>query len=181
LNRLVGINRSIGASIINLLIDYGNRTVSYNIHYTLCYDAAQVFAHQNLVLGIRTTPKDLQISHIDYIPLLDDTKIYNADLEILNDFINQKMLRKYNDTGKKDKTITSDAANPFVQVSCALSLVGTNPYKVWEKTRSQSYEFFLIKIDVKADKAIQLLPIEKIDSINKDIRGLAASEFGLNI
>jgi hypothetical protein len=36
-------------------------------------------------------------------------------------------------------------------------------------------------IDVKADKVTQLPPIEEMASINRDIRGLAKSEFGLNI
>ena len=180
-NKLVRLDRSVGASIADLLIDYDKRTVSYYVHYALCFDSARVFAYHNLLLVIRTTPKYVQISHIDYIPLLDDTKIYSVDLEILNDFVNQKMLRKYNDAGKEDKTIESDGAEPFIQVSCTLNLVGSNPYQVWDKTRSQSHEFFLIKIDVKADRTINLLPIEEIASINKDIRGLAISEFGLNI
>jgi len=72
-NKLVRINRSISASINDLLIDYDNRTVSYDIHYTLCSDAAQ--AYINLALNIRITPKFVQISHLDYIPLLDDIKI----------------------------------------------------------------------------------------------------------
>lgn len=136
-NRLVGINRSIGASIANPLIDYDNRTVSYYIHYTLC--SAEVFAYSNVALGIRITPKYVQISHLDYIPLLDD--IYNANLEILNDFVNQKLLRKYYNIGKEDKLIESDSAEPFVQISCTLSLEGSNPYQAWDKTRSQSHEF----------------------------------------
>jgi len=180
-NKLVGIQLSIGTRINNLLIEYDNRTLSYFIHYTLCSDSAEVSAYRNLVLGIRITPKYVQISHLDYIPLLDDTKIYNTDLEILNDFVNQKMLRRYNDTGKEDKNVESDATEPFVQVFCTLSLVGSNPYQVWDKTRSQSHEFFLIKVDVKADKGTNLLPIEEIASINRNIRGLADSEFGLNI
>jgi hypothetical protein len=180
-NKLVGINRSIGASINDLLIDYAKRTVSYIIHYTFCDDAAQVFAYNNLALGIHISPKYVQISHLDYIPLLNDIKIYNADLEILNDFINQKLLREYNNTDKEDATIDCNTTEPFIQISCTLSLVGSNPYQVWDKTRSQSHEFFLIKIDVKADKVTQLLPIEKMASINRDIRGLAVSEFGLNI
>ena len=113
--------------------------------------------------------------------MLDDIKIYNADLEILNDFVNERILRKYNDTGNEAKKIEPDPAEPFTQVICTLNLVGSNPYQVWDKTRSQSHEFFLIKIDVKADKVTQLLPIEKLASINRDIRGLAISEFGLNI
>ncbi|MPZ06038.1 MAG: hypothetical protein GEU26_06405 [Nitrososphaeraceae archaeon] len=180
-NKLVGINQSIGASIINLLIDYDNRTVSYNLHYTLCSDAAQLFAYRNLALGIRITPKYVQVSHLDYIPLLDDINIYNADLEILNDFVNQRLLRGYNDTGKEDTKIVSDPNEPFIQVTCTLSLVGSNPYQAWNKTRSQSHEFFLIKIDVRADKVTQLLPIVELASINRDIRGLAVSEFGMNI
>ena len=40
-NKLVGIYRSIGASIHDLLFDYDKRTVSYYIHHTLCYDAEQ--------------------------------------------------------------------------------------------------------------------------------------------
>jgi len=137
--------------------------------------------NNNLALGIRITPQYVQISHLDYIPLLDDIKIYNADLEILNDFVNERILRKYNDTGNEAKKIELDPAEPFTQVICTLNLVGSNPYQVWDKTRSQSHEFFLIKIDVKADKVTQLLPIEKLASINRDIRGLAISEFGLNI
>jgi hypothetical protein len=180
-NKLVGIYRSIGASIHDLIFDYDKRTVSYFIHYTLCYDAAQVFAYKNLVLGISITPKYVRVSHLDYIPLLNDFKIYNADLEILNDFVNQKLLRKYYKSGKEDNTIESDPSEPFIQISCTLSMVGSNPYQVWDKTRSQSHEFFQIKIDVKADKVIQLLPIEKMASINRDIRGLAVSEFGLKI
>jgi len=113
--------------------------------------------------------------------LLNDIKIYNADLEILNDFVNQKLLRKYYKSGKEDNTIESDPSETFIQISCTLSMVGSNPYQVWDKTRSQSHEFFQIKIDVKADKVIQLLPIEKMASINRDIRGLAVSEFGLKI
>ena len=56
-NKLVGIYRSIGASIHDLLFDYDKRTVSYYIHHTLCYDAEQVFAYNNLALGIRITPQ----------------------------------------------------------------------------------------------------------------------------
>jgi hypothetical protein len=37
----------------------------------------------------------------------------------------------------------------------------------------------MIKIDVKADEVAQLLPIEEMASINRGIRGLVASEFGL--
>jgi hypothetical protein len=178
-NRLVGINRSIGASIADLSIGYDNRTVSYYIHYTLC--SAEKFTYSNIVLRIRITPKYVQISHLDYIPLLADIKIYNADLEILNDFVNERMLRKYNDTGNVAKSIEPDSTDPFAQVTCTLSLVGSNPYQAWDRTKSQSHEFFLIKIDVKADKVTQLLPIQKLVSINRDIRGLAISEFGLNI
>ena len=85
-NKLVRIDQSIGASIHDLLIDYGNHIVSYCVFYKFCTDAAEVFAYNNLVLGIRITPKYVQISHLDYIPLLDDFKIYNTNLEILNDF-----------------------------------------------------------------------------------------------
>ena len=180
-NKLVGINESIGASIHDLLIDYDNHIVSYYAFYKFCTDAAEVFAYNNLALGIRITPKYVQVSHLDYIPLLDDFKIYKANLEILNDFVNEKVLRKYNNKGKEAETTESSPTAPFVQISCTLSLVGSDPYQVWEKTRSQSHEFFLIKIDVKADKATQLLPIEEMASINRDIRGLAISEFGLNI
>jgi len=99
------------------LIDYDKRTVSYNLNYTLCSDATEVFAYHNLALGIHITPKYVQISHLDYIPLLDDIKIYQADLEILNDFINRKLLRRYNDTGKDDKKIESNSTEPFIQVT----------------------------------------------------------------
>ena len=180
-NKLVRIDQSIGASIHDLLIDYDNHIVSYYVFYKFCTDVAEVFAYNNLVLGIRITPKYVQVSHLDYIPLLDDFKIYNANLEILNDFVNEKVLRKYNNTGKEAETIESSLTAPFVQVSCTLSLVGSNPYKVWDKTKSQSHEFFLIKIDVKADRVTQLLSIEEMASINRDIRGLANSEFGLGI
>lgn len=180
-NKLVRIDQSIGASVHDLLIDYDNHIVFYEVFYTLCTDAAEVFAYNNLALGIRITPKYVQVSHLDYIPLLDDFKIYNANLEILNDFVNEKVLRKYNNTGKGAETIESSPTALFVQVSCTLSLVGSNPYKVWDKTKSQSHEFFLIKIDVKADRVTQLLSIEEMASINRDIRGLANSEFGLGI
>jgi hypothetical protein len=70
---------------------------------------------------------------------------------------------------------------PFIQVSFTLSLIGSNPYQVWDKTRLQSHEFFLIKIDVKSDRVTQLLSVEEMASVNRDIRGLANSEFGLVI
>ncbi len=178
-NKLVRIERSIGASIHNLLIDYDNRIVSYYLHYKFCTDAAEVFAYNNLILGVRITPKYLQVSHLDYIPLLDDYKIYNANLEILNDFVNEKVLSKYNDKGKEAESTESGLTATFIQVSCTLSLIGSNPYQVWDKTRSQSHEFFMIKIDVKADEVAHLLPIEEMASINRDIRGLVTSEFGL--
>jgi hypothetical protein len=60
-----------------------------------------------------------------------------------------------------------------------LGVIGSYPYKVWDKTKSQSHEFFLIKIDVKSDRVTQLLSIEEMASINRDIRGLVTSEFGL--
>jgi hypothetical protein len=180
-NKLVGIDRSIGTSIHDLLIDYDNHIVSYEVFYTLCTDAAEVFVYNNLALGIRITPKYVQVSHLDYIPMLDDFKIYNANLEILNDFVNEKVLRKHNNTCKEAETTESDHTTPFIQASCTLSLVGSNPYQVWDKTRLQSHEFFLIKIDVKADKVAELLPIEEMASINRGIRGLANSEFGLGI
>ncbi|MGC1132654.1 MAG: hypothetical protein WA941_07520 [Nitrososphaeraceae archaeon] len=107
----------------DLLIDYDKHTVSYIINYILCSDRAQVFAYSNLVLGIRITPKFVQISNLDHISLLDDIKIYNANLEILNDFVNQKLPKKYTNTGKEDNTIESDPTEPFIQVSCILSLV----------------------------------------------------------
>jgi hypothetical protein len=122
------------------------------------------------------------INYIIYckVPLLDDFKTYSANLEILNDFVNEKVLRKYNNINKEAEATESDPSAPFIQVSCTLSLVGSNPYQAWDKTRSpQSREFFLIKIDVKADKGTQLLPIEEMASINRDVRGLASSEFGL--
>jgi hypothetical protein len=178
-NKLVRIHQSIGASIHDLLIDYDDHIVSYYVFYKFCTDVAEVFAYNNLVLGIRITPKYMQVSHIDYIPLVDDFKIYNANLEILNDFVNEKVLRKYNDKGKEAESTESGPTAPFIQVSCTLSLIGSNPYKVWDKTRSQSHEFFMIKIDAKADRVTQLLSIEEIASINRDIRGLVTSEFGL--
>ena len=49
---------------------------------------------------------------------------------------------------EKKITIESDATEPFVQVSCTLSPVGSNPYQSWDKTRLSSHELFLIKIDV---------------------------------
>lgn len=55
-NKLVRINKSIGASIHDLLIDYDNHIVSYYIFYKFCTDVAEVFAYNNLVLGIRITP-----------------------------------------------------------------------------------------------------------------------------
>lgn len=123
----------------------------------------------------------MQVSHLDYIPLLDDFKLYNANLEILNDFVNEKVLRRYNNNGKDAESTESSPTVPFMQVSCTLRLIGSNPYQVWDKTRSQSHEFFLIKIDVKADKVAHLFPIQEMASINRGIRGLATSEFGLEI
>jgi hypothetical protein len=178
-NKLVRIDQSIGVSINDLLIDYDNHIVSYYVHYKFCTDATEVFAYNNLVLGVRITPKYVQVSHLDYIPLVDDFKINNANLEILNDFVNEKVLRKHNDKGEEAVTTESSPTEPFIQVSCTLSLIGSNPYQVWDKTRSQSHEFFMIKIDVKADEVAQLLPIEEMASINRGIRGLVASEFGL--
>lgn len=180
-NRLIGIDRSIGASITNLLVDYAGRTVSYDVHYTHCFDTAQVFAYTNLVLSIHISPKYIQISHIDYIPLLNDVKINNADLEILNDFVDQKLQREYNKTDKEDNPLESDPTEPFIRISCTLGQEGSNPYVAWDNTRSRSYAFFLIKIDVQTDNVTQLLPIEKMASINRNIRGLADKEFGLNI
>ena len=175
-NKLVGIKQSFGAEIYNFNIDYDNRTVSYNIHYTFCTDTAQVFAYSNLALGIRITPKYIQISHLDYIPLLDDLKIYNANLEILNDFVNQKLLRKYNNKSKDAQKAEPDPSISFIQISCTLRLVGSNPYQLWDKTRSQSHEFFLIRIDVKADKVAHLLPIEEMVTIHREIRGIGNNE-----
>ena len=63
----------------------------------------------------------MQVSHLDYIPLLDDFKIYDANLEILNDFVNEKVLRKYNNTDKEAETTESGPTAPFIQVSCTLS------------------------------------------------------------
>lgn len=180
-NKLVGIDRSIGVSIHDLLIDYDSHIVSYYVYYKFCTDVAEVFAYNNLILGIRITPKYVQVSHLDYIPLVDDFKIYNTNLEILNDFVNERVLRKYNDKGKEDESTESSPTVPFIQVSCTLSLIGSNPYQVWDKTRLQSHEFFLIKIDAKSDRVTQLLSIEEMASINRDIRGLVTSEFGLEI
>jgi hypothetical protein len=112
--------------------------------------------------------------------LVDDFKIYNANLEILNDFVNEKVLRIYNDKGEEAELTESDPTAPFIQVSCTLSLIGSIPYKVWDETKSQSHEFFMIKIDAKADR-VTLLSSEEKASINRDIRGLAASELGLGI
>ena len=178
-NKLVRIDQSIGVSINDLLIDYDDRIVSYYVYYKFCTDVAEVFAYNNLILGVRITPKYVQVSHLDYIPLVDDFKINNANLEILNDFVNEKILRKYNDKGKEDESTESGLTAPFIQVSCTLSLIGSNPYAVWGKTKSQSHEFFMIKIDAKADRVTQLISIEEMASINRDIRGLVTSELGL--
>jgi hypothetical protein len=176
-NKLVRID--IGASINDLLIDYDDRIVPYYVYYKFCIDVAEVFAYNNLILGVRITQKYVQVSHLDYIPLVDDFKIYNTNLEILNDFVNEKVLRKYNEIGKEAESTESGSTAPFIQVSCTLSLIGSNPYKVWDKTKSQSHEFFMIKIDAKADRVKQLLSIEEMASINRDIRGLVTSELGL--
>ena len=180
-NKLVRIDQSIGASINDLLIDYDDRIISYYIYYKFCTDVAEVFAYNNLILGVRIIPNYVQVSHLDYIPLADDFKINNANLEILNDFINEKLLRKYNDKGEEAELTESGPTAPFIQVSCTLRLIGSNPYKVWDETKSQSHEFFMIKIDAKADRVTQLLSIEEMASINKDIRGLVTSELGLGI
>jgi hypothetical protein len=178
-NKLVRIDQSRGASISDLLIDYDDRIVSYYVYYKFCTDVAEVFAYKNLILGVRISPKYVQVSHLDYIPLVDDFKIYNTNLEILNDFVNEKVLRKYNEKGKEADLPGSDSTAPFIQVSCTLNLIGSNPYAVWDKIKSQSHEFFMIKIDVKSDRVTQLLSIEEMASINRDIRGLVTSEFGL--
>jgi hypothetical protein len=120
----------------------------------------------------------VQVSHLDYIPLVDDFKIYNINLEILNDFVNEKVLRKYNEKGNETELSGSDSTTPFIQVSCTLNLIRSNPYAVWDKTKSQSHEFFMIKIDVKSDRVTQLLSIVEMASINRDTRGLVTSEFG---
>ena len=81
------------------------------------YKARQRSFHTLILLLAFVLPQNMCRFHIlTTFRFIDDFKIFNANLEILNDFVNERILRKYNNKGK-------EASNRWIRLVMLCSLL----------------------------------------------------------
>jgi hypothetical protein len=152
-DRLLGIKNHIGASVFDIKLDFDKRAILYDIGYQICTSSTYVYTA--LLISVELNQDYVQISQLVYEPVLESTQITDADLSETEDLIQDFIEDTY-----------SKKLLPFVNLSVQLYKMGSHPFDA----KADLYEFLQIELTLKADKANQIPPIEKMGTLTNEVK-----------
>jgi hypothetical protein len=160
-NGLLGIKDYIGAAIYNINPDFDRRSISYDIGYDFCVDAANAYAYTSLGIDVEINQDYIEVAHVVYLPTFESMDITDKELSSTRNIVQEYIRARY-----------SDKLSPFTNIAVELLFIGENPYG----SIQEAHQSIGIKLIVKADKAIHIPSIEKLSLIAREVHMIVIKE-----
>jgi hypothetical protein len=161
--RLIGIEEHFGGRIIAIKPDLDRRRFSYIVSFDFCSDSAHN-TYTPLVVEVAVNQDYIEVSQLVVLPIVLGMRITENDLMDTNNFLQRYIEDKYI---KKKKLFL-----PFANISVKLSTIDYQPFD----PRPDIHMSIEIRLIVKADKAIQIPPVEKTFPIMEEIVPIVKQE-----